>query len=235
MIDFLKRIINFLFVIVLKLFTSVKLSFAAKISPDLFKFLLKNRPERINLRNVLTGRGTIQISEGVTFFHKAELFGNVKIDRYTSISGPATRICSKVYEVNVGAFCSIASGVVIQEFYHNTKLATTYNILNNVFHSDPNNRTAISKGPIVIEEDVWIGSNAVILSGVKIGRGAIIGAGSIVTKDVERYAVVGGNPAKKIKYRFLPETIKMLEESRWWEWPLSKIKKEFQFFNTERD
>lgn len=61
---------------------------------------------------------------------------------------------------------------------------------------------AWSKGPIIIEDDVWIGMNAIILSGVHIGQGAVISAGAVVTKDVEPYSIVGGNPAKLIKYRF---------------------------------
>ena len=61
---------------------------------------------------------------------------------------------------------------------------------------------ALSKGDIIIGDDVWMGTNALICSGVKIGQGAVIAAGSIVTKDVEPYSIVGGNPAKLIKYRF---------------------------------
>ena len=76
----------------------------------------------------------------------------------------------------------------------------------------------ISKGNVIIEEDVWIGSNAVILSGVRIGRGGVVAAGSIVTKNVPRYSIVAGNPAKVIKYRFDEETIRKLESSEWWHW-----------------
>lgn len=61
---------------------------------------------------------------------------------------------------------------------------------------------AVAKGNIVVEDDVWIGENAIISSGVKIGQGAIVAAGAVVTKDVEPYAIVGGNPAKIIKFRF---------------------------------
>ena len=61
---------------------------------------------------------------------------------------------------------------------------------------------ALSKGDIIIGDDVWFGTNALICSGVKIGQGAVIAAGAVVTKDVEPYAIVGGNPAKLIKYRF---------------------------------
>lgn len=69
---------------------------------------------------------------------------------------------------------------------------------------------AVSKGDIVVEDDVWIGYRSTILSGVRIGQGAIVAAGSIVTKDVPPYAIVGGNPAKVIKYRFDEEMIKEL-------------------------
>ncbi|WP_175990106.1 CatB-related O-acetyltransferase [Bacillus sp. Marseille-Q1617] len=61
---------------------------------------------------------------------------------------------------------------------------------------------ALTKGPIIIEDDVWIGNNVIILSGIKIGKGAIIAAGSVITRDVEPYSIVGGNPASLIKYRF---------------------------------
>ncbi|ELA7570041.1 CatB-related O-acetyltransferase [Vibrio alginolyticus] len=74
-----------------------------------------------------------------------------------------------------------------------------------------------SKGEIVIGNDVWIGVNAIILSGVKIGHGSIVAAGSVVTKDVPDYSIVGGNPAKVIKYRFEKHEIKSLLEERWWE------------------
>jgi acetyltransferase-like isoleucine patch superfamily enzyme len=70
---------------------------------------------------------------------------------------------------------------------------------------------AISKGKIVIEDDVWIGMGSMILSGVKIGKGAVVAAGSIVTKDIPPYAIVGGNPAKIIRYRFEPDLIQKLE------------------------
>ena len=68
-----------------------------------------------------------------------------------------------------------------------------------------------------IGNDVWIGTGAILLDGVTIGNGAIVAAGAVVNKDVPPYAVVGGVPAKIIKYRFSEEIVKKLEESRWWE------------------
>ena len=79
------------------------------------------------------------------------------------------------------------------------------------------------KGDIVIGNDVWIGHGAMILSGVHIGNGAVVAAGSIVTKNVSPYCIVGGNPAKIIRYRFSSEQIDKLERIAWWNWPRSKI------------
>lgn len=76
---------------------------------------------------------------------------------------------------------------------------------------------------VKIGHDVWIGENAIILSRVEIGNGAVIGAGSVVTKSVPPYAVVGGNPARFIKWRFDREVIEKLEEISWYEWKLDKV------------
>jgi len=82
------------------------------------------------------------------------------------------------------------------------------------------------KGDIIIGNDVWIGAKSTIMSGVTIGDGSVVAAGSIVTKDVAPYSVVGGNPAKHIKYRFSTGQIKDLLDIAWWNWEESKIKEE---------
>jgi acetyltransferase-like isoleucine patch superfamily enzyme len=92
-----------------------------------------------------------------------------------------------------------------------------------------------SKGIIEIGNDVWIGTSAIILSGVKIGHGAVVAAGSIVTKSVPPYAIVGGNPAKIIKYRLSEEKIEELLEMKWWDWSEEKIKKNIDFFSIKND
>ncbi|HTE01138.1 MAG TPA: CatB-related O-acetyltransferase [Mucilaginibacter sp.] len=216
----------------LKIFTPIKVGFGAKIADDFFFLCLKKRFPKVNLRNVITGRG-VRIAEGVSFFYNAELVGNVNVGRYTSITGPATRIASDKNSITIGSFCSIASSVVIQEYFHNIKRPTSYNIFYNIFNDRSEEGQRVSKGPIVISDDVWIGSNSVILSGVTIGRGAVIGAGSIVTKDVESYTIVAGNPAKTIRKRFSDTTIELLENSRWWEWSVDKIIQEKEFFSKE--
>lgn len=83
----------------------------------------------------------------------------------------------------------------------------------------------VSRGDVVIGNDVWIGYGAAIMSGVTIGDGAVIGAYALVTKDVAPYAIVGGNPAKEIRKRFDDETVAKLLGIRWWNWPAEKVQK----------
>lgn len=100
----------------------------------------------------------------------------------------------------VGNYCSVAGNVYfLLGGEHNLDTISTYPFKVRLFGEE---REAGSKGDIVVKDDVWIGQNAIICSGVTIGQGAVVAAGAVVTKDVEPYAIVGGNPARLIKYRF---------------------------------
>ncbi|MBD5435110.1 MAG: CatB-related O-acetyltransferase [Treponema sp.] len=113
------------------------------------------------------------------------------------------------YKVRIGNYCSIGPNVLFllgSDHYLNT--ITTYPLkVKKMYCAE---REALSKGDIVLKDDVWIGANVTICSGVEIGQGAIVAAGAVVTKDVEPYAVVGGVPAKLIKYRFPLKIVKKL-------------------------
>lgn len=109
------------------------------------------------------------------------------------------------YKLIIGNFCSIASNVMfVVSSDHPTDLISTYPFKTMLFDKGPD---AVSKGDIVVDDDVWIGYGAIILSGVHIGQGAVVAAGAVVTKDVPPYAIVGGTPAKVIKYRFEQDVI----------------------------
>ncbi len=82
---------------------------------------------------------------------------------------------------------------------------------------------------MIIGSDVWIGIETLLMPGIKIGDGAVIGAGSVVTKDVPPYAVVGGNPAKVLKYRFPQDIIDELLQIRWWDWEDERIREAASF------
>ena len=131
----------------------------------------------------------------------------------------------------IGKFCSIACGAkfLFNSANHALKPLTTYPFP--IFWKEGGlEMTAITdawdnKGDIVIGNDVWIGYEAVIMSGVTIGDGAIIGTRAVVTKDVPPYAIVGGVPAKIIRKRFDDKTIGTLLRLQWWNWPPEKIKR----------
>ncbi len=110
----------------------------------------------------------------------------------------------KEYKLYIGNFCSIASGVVFSlAADHYMNHISTFPFKAKCLMTD--SREACSKGNIVVGDDVWIGQNAIILSGVTIGQGAVVAAGAVVTKDVPPYAVMGGVPAQMIKRRFTEE------------------------------
>ncbi len=111
--------------------------------------------------------------------------------------------CPDEIKLNIGSYCSIAPGVqFLLGGEHQVSSISTYPFKVKCFGF---RREAKSKGDITVSDDVWIGTNAIICSGVTIGQGAIIAAGAIVTKDVPPYAIVGGNPAKIIRFRFNKE------------------------------
>ncbi|SDW45913.1 Hexapeptide repeat of succinyl-transferase [Lutibacter oricola] len=155
--------------------------------------------------------------------------GEVQLGRFVSIFGPGTVLSAIKGHIKIGSFCSIGQNVSIQESYHNYNNVSSYLIGKNIL-KDNDSDDFISKGNIIIEEDVWIGSNSIILSGVRIGRGSVIAAGSIVTKNVPRYSIYGGNPAKEIKKRFENSKIDIIEQSKWWEWEVNKIIENKDFF-----
>lgn len=117
----------------------------------------------------------------------------------------------------IGKFCSIADNVtVFLGGDHRTDWLTTFPFYFKSGHPK-------SKGSVTVGNDVWIGYGTTILSGVKIGNGAAIGACSVVRKDIPDYAVCYGNPVEIKKFRFDEKTISLLNKIAWWDWPVEKI------------
>ena len=179
-------------------------------------------PQTIYLKNAIT-RGSISVGDYTMYndtvhdprdFEKNNVLYHYPVNRDRLI---------------IGRFCSIACGAkfLFTSANHAMRSLSTYPFP--IFFEEWGlDRTRVAdawdnKGDIVVGSDVWIGYEAVVLSGVTIGNGAIIGARAVVTRDVPPYAIVGGVPARLIRKRFDDKTIETLLRLKWWNWPSEKI------------
>lgn len=152
----------------------------------------------------------------VNFGHKCNIaygadLGDATIGKFSSIGRNTT-----IRKAIVGNFCSVSYNASIGAASHPMDRISGSAAFFQPKFGLCSNKEAIIHKDTIIGHGVWIGCNAVIIEGIKIGNGAIVGAGAVVTKDVEPYSVVGGVPAKHIKYRFNKSIIEHLENSRWW-------------------
>lgn len=148
------------------------------------------------------------------------------IGKYT-YGAPIVKDWHQGSTLKIGDFSSIAENVtILLGGNHPTDWISSFpfGMVFDEFKEQHYNYPKLSKGSVIIGNDVWIGLNTTILSGVTIGDGAIVAAGSIITKNVEPYAIVGGNPAKIIKKRFSDRAIAQLLVIQWWKWDIDKIK-----------
>lgn len=169
-----------------------------------------------------------------------------RIDRNNFVTGTVmgdytyTGPFDMIFNCEIGKYSSISYGVTIGPPEHNYKRLTMHPFI----HKDEYGIFNKEKGyalvqndklekPLSIGNDVWIGANVTVLRGVHIGDGAVIGANSLVNKDVPPYAIAVGNPAKVIKYRFSDSLIKKLLEIKWWEWSVEKIRRNQNLFRHE--
>lgn len=134
----------------------------------------------------------------------------------------------------IGSFCSIGTGAAFMmagNQGHRNDWVTTFPFF--YMSEEPAFAEArdgyVPAGDTVVGNDVWIGAEAIIMPGVRIGDGAMIGSRAVVTKDVPPYTIVAGNPARPIRRRFSDEQIAMLLEMRWWDWPLEAIRDAMQY------
>jgi len=189
----------------------------------------KNKNLRIGLNCIIKDVefGKNNFIGGQTFFGKSSLGDFSYIGAKSSI-----------FMTKIGKFCSIASGVKIVLGSHPTHLISmhpAFYAINKAFDTFADKTYFQEYFDVEIGNDVWMGDGVIIPGGVRIGDGAIIAARAVVTKDVEPYSVVGGVPAKHIKYRFSEEKIKLLLEFKWWDKEESWLRKNYKKFHSEND
>lgn len=181
------------------------------------KWTKKYRGTGIHTKNI---GDDVSFGSNVNISKDSQIWGGYVGD-YTYIMG---QTC--VAFANIGKFCSIGEHCSIGGWKHPYKLISDsprlYREILDIEYDDLNSS-------VVIENDVWVGDNAVIIKGT-IGTGSIIGAGAVITHDVPPYAIVAGNPGHIIGYRFDDARICELLESRWWDWDIDKIKRNRDFF-----
>jgi len=170
----------------------------------------------------------VKLEKGVTLEYGSHVMAEL-IGRYSYIN----KYCLIEKNTTIGRFCSVAYNAKIGLGGHPTDWVSTHAFAYDPkygFVKESRKFQPENKKQTVIGNDVWIGTNAIILQGVKIGDGAIIGANSLVTTDVEPYAIMIGNPAKLHRYRFDEKTIKQLVELKWWDQSINEIKMNIDLF-----
>ena len=168
---------------------------------------------------------------------KARVYSTTKL--FCSRVGDYSYICpgTQLTCAEVGKFCSVATGCLIGLAGHNLQGISTSPVFTE--RDNPSGSCWTEKHeenvlrPVTIGNDVWIGVRVIILGGVKIGNGAVIGAGSVVTRDVPPYAVVAGAPARLIRYRFEEPVIRRLEELQWWNKSEEELRQLLPLFQKE--
>ncbi|MBM3244538.1 MAG: antibiotic acetyltransferase [Candidatus Omnitrophica bacterium] len=201
------------------------------------EFMLKNMLRRLNLQiknptcifypGCSLDKKTVIGRYNVIFYDVAVM--DSKIGDHTYIQRD-----SLIIKSNIGKFCSISMGVNIGSGRHAVSYLSThpafYLCNNPVAKHYCSDDRFVSFETTSVGHDVWIGRNAIIKDGISIGCGAVVGAGAVVTKDVPAYAIVGGVPARLIRYRFDEKTREKLLKIKWWDFPDDWLQKNFELF-----
>lgn len=177
---------------------------------------------------------TISLNEDTKNFPLASIGKDSYVVDCQLQSGIDINLQDNCHSVQIGKYCSLADKItLIIDVNHDYRSVST-GVMS--FMQGVEKKSKIKrKGQVIIENEVWVGSGATIMGGVVIHSGAVVAAESVVTKDVPPYAIVGGNPAKIIKYRFEPEQIQKLLDIGWWYWDDAKLEQCKQDFCLDVD
>jgi acetyltransferase-like isoleucine patch superfamily enzyme len=169
----------------------------------------------------------VTLGEGCRIALGSKLSSQTKIGDFTNVTGPS--VFKGSAPIVIGKYCAIGEAVRVISSNHGTGWANLQNGLQNRLGLPYTGEGR----QVTIGNNVWIGDAAIILSGVTVGDGAVLGAGSIVTKDVPAFAIVAGSPARLIRMRFSDEVIAQLSGLAWWNWTEEEMRKHSSLFATE--
>jgi acetyltransferase-like isoleucine patch superfamily enzyme len=191
------------------------------------KYLMsKHRDKKLRL-GVSCGLHNVKFGNSV-YLGDNVVMHNCSIGDHSYVNGHA-----RIKNTTIGKYCSVASGVKIVLGAHPTNLISlhpAFYAINKPMETFADKQYFNEYLEVKIGNDVWIGEDAIIPGGITIGDGAVIASRAVVTKDVEPYSVVGGVPAKHLKYRFDDEKINLLKEIRWWDRDEKWIRENFRLF-----
>lgn len=190
-------------------------------------FLIKERKNKINI-GYLSKVNNTKLGRYNTLYENV-IITDSEVGDFVYISNN-----TKIHNAVIGKFCSIGPNVEIGLGKHPTDFVSTFPAFFSTKKqcqlSFCKESTFVENEPVVIGNDVWIGSKVIVLDGVTIGSGAIIAAGAVVAKDVQPYEIVGGVPAKKIKFRFPQEVIREFLEIKWWDNDINWLRQNQKYF-----
>lgn len=192
-----------------------------------FKYTVFNKLNKTRITSFKANLGAIY-GKHVGVGHNTTITSDVVIGDYSYINSN-----SYIENCRIGKYCSVSSGVYISPTEHNYTYKTTHPFLINNVYGFIKDSPKLNREKVIIGNDVLISLNVIITEGVKIGNGAVVGAGAVVTKDVKPYEIVGGVPARHIKFRFDLETIAKLETEKFWDWEASKIIRNIDYLKNE--
>jgi virginiamycin A acetyltransferase len=164
------------------------------------------------------------------YVHPGTRMGYTSIGRGSHINGPAVIKASRDYPLTIGNYCAIGHHLTVITREHMTTRANMQVALQKRMGFEP---LVASKGPVRIGSACWIGDNTTILTGVTVHDGAVIGAGSVVTKDLAPFSINVGNPARQVRLRFAQGIVEQLLALRWWDWSEDRMARNAVFFNAD--
>lgn len=165
---------------------------------------------------------------GIHIVRETRIFADLEIGRGTRINGAA--VIKGHGKARIGRYCAIGDDLRIITSNHSLHRLAVQDRLRQALLGS---HSFSEKQDVVVGHDVWIGDRVILLPGVTIGDGAVIGAGAVVTRSVDPYSIVAGNPARPIGQRFAADTIRLLLDLKWWDWSAKQLEQAKKLFDLD--